>query len=439
VSDWLLLLVSLALVAACGVFVAAEFSFLAVNRAAIEDQSADGDTAARGVLRALRSLSTQLSGAQVGITVTNLAIGLLAQPAIGRLLNPLLADIDITDASADTISILVGLIVATVVTMVFGELVPKNLALANPEAVAKAVQGPNRFFTALTKPLSGGFNATANAIVRALGVEPSEELATARNPQELVSLVRHSATTGTLSDRTAGLLKNALTFDDQLAGDVMTPRIKVRHLPAGASMIDLLRAAAASGRSRFPVTGEDIDDVVGVVNLVEAFAVPADQRSTTAVATAARPVHAVPGTLPVDDVLALMVATHTHMVIVVDEYGGLDGVITREDLVEELVGELDDEHDDPRDSAGAVSNVGPWRLSGLLRPDEVFDLTGVWLPDESDYETIAGLIVSRLHRIARVGDSVEIGDAVLRVETMDRLRIDRVTLSRRRSDLEGSS
>lgn len=439
-GDWVLLSVALLLVAACAVFVAAEFSLLAVNRAAIEEQSVRGDAAARGVLRSLTSLSTQLSGAQVGITLTNLAIGLLAEPAVGRLLSPLLADAGLTEATAVTISTLVALIAATGVTMVFGELIPKNLALAHPQATAKAFQAPTRLFTTLTKPLSGGFNAVANLVVRAFGVEPSEELASARNPQELVSLVRRSAAKGTLSGDTASLLNNALTFDDQHADDVMTPRTKVTYLSAEASMIDLLAAAERSGRTRFPVTGDDVDDVLGVVSVLDAFAVPVDQRHATEVRAAAKPVRAVPASLPVHELLASMVANGTELVIVVDEFGGLDGVITIEDLIEELLGELDDEHDTPEFPSEHVGNKnGPWSLSGLLRPDEVWELTGVSLPDEAGYETVAGLMLSRLRRMPVVGDQVRIGNVTLEVETMDRLRIDRVKLSKvQRLGREGS-
>jgi len=226
-----LLIVSIGLVAACGVFVAAEFSLIAVNRQTVERMAAHGDRKARGVLGALRSLSSQLSGAQVGITVTNLGIGFLAEPSIARLLEGSLVSIGLPEQIVHGVAVTAGITIATGFTMVFGELVPKNLAIAKPIGTAKAVEAPQRFFTYIMKYPIAVLNHSANFLLRRAGVEPQEELASARSADELISLVRRSAEKGTLPQETALLLERSLNFGDYTAADVMTPRIRVRALP----------------------------------------------------------------------------------------------------------------------------------------------------------------------------------------------------------------
>ncbi|HUR74294.1 MAG TPA: hemolysin family protein [Sporichthya sp.] len=426
------LLAAFALVLACGVFVAAEFAFLSVNRTSIEQAARSGDSGAKGVLAALQSLTTQLSGAQVGITLTNLAIGFLAEPAISDLLHGPLTDWGLSSSAAGTVGAIVALTLATIVTMVLGELVPQYLALAHPSAVARVVQRPIRMFTLATKPLSSGLNIVANRVVRAFGVEPTEELAHARNPEELVFLVQRSAEHGTLHEPTAHLLRKVLTFDDLHASDVMTPRTRVATVPATASVADLLEIARESGRSRYPVVGDTVDDVRGVASLLDAFAVPVDERATTEVARIATEPHLVPSVLPADDLLSGLLEGAAQLAIVLDEFGGLDGVVSLEDLVEELVGDVVDEHDadsPPQSDDGPRDPDTPWVISGLLRPDEVRELTGVEIPDGGlVYETLGGLVLATLGRVPEAGDHVTVGGVELTVVTMDGRRVDRVEL-----------
>lgn len=431
---------ALALVFACGLFVAGEFALLSVNRSAVEEAAGAGDAGARGVLRALQSLTTQLSGAQVGITLTNLAIGFLAEPAVSRLVRPRLRSWGVSASTSNTVAPAIALAIATVVTMVLGELVPQYLALAHPAAVARAVQRPLRVFTLLTRPLSGGLNGVANRLVGALGVQPTEELASARTPEELVFLVRRSAAQGTLKDATAELLRRVLIFDDKHASDVMTPRTRVATLSTADTVSELLEMARSTGRSRFPVVGQGVDDVRGVVSLLDAYAVPAERRNRTRVAEITTPAHFVPSVLPLDDLLAGLLRDGAQLAVVVDEFGGLDGVVSLEDLLEELVGDVVDEHDsEPVSARPSVADptMTTWTLSGLLRPDEVRDLTGVEIPDgEAVYETLAGLIMASLGRVPRPGDQIATGEVELRVVSMDGRRVDRVQMSRATADSE---
>jgi CBS domain containing-hemolysin-like protein len=425
------LAVAFLLVVANGLFVAAEFSLLTVSRTAVEQAAKDGDAGAAGVLRALRTLTTQLSGVQVGITLTSLAIGFLAEPSVANLFRPRLLDWGASVSTADAIAATLGLALSTVATMVLGELVPQYLALAHPVGVVRAVQRPLRLFTFVTRPISGGLNIVANRMVGALGVEPTAELASARNPEELVYLVQRSAEEGAMQNTTAELLRRVLTFDEKHAWDVMTPRTRVTTVGTADSVAELIEIARESGRSRFPVLGQSVDDVRGVVSLLDAWAVPATRRDTTRVGEITKPAHFVPSVLPVDDLLAGLLLESAQLAIVLDEFGGLDGVVSLEDLLEELVGEVLDEHDTEPDRPTEDRTATTWTLSGLLRPDEVRDITGVELPDDSAiYETLAGLIMSSLGRVPHSGDEVTVAGVHLRVLAMDGRRVDQVEVRR---------
>ncbi|CAN5364588.1 hemolysin family protein [soil metagenome] len=436
---WLLLGVAIVLILLSGVFVAAEFAFVTVDRNQVERDAASGDAAALGVQQGLRSLSTQLSGAQVGITVTNLGIGFLAEPAISEIISGPLEALGLPAGAVQPTALTLGIGLSTILTMLFGELVPKNIAIAVPMATARATQRPMRLFTAATRGPIHILNGSANAIVRRLGIEPQEELRSARSSTELASLIARSADEGTLDADTAELMERSVEFGTRTAGEIMTPRVRTRSLEVNdraSAVIDLTRH---TGHSRFPVLDDD-DNVVGTVHVKNAVALPSHERSTTKVKhLMAKPV-VVPDSLRLDPLMALLRADGFQMAVVLDEYGGHAGIVTLEDVIEEIVGDISDEHD--RLGARARQRRdGSWSLSGLLRPDEVEDVTGVELPESEDYDTIAGLVLQSLGRIPSVGDiaEVEVPDrsdpeqpghllAVLAVEHMDGLRIDRLGL-----------
>ncbi|MCD9155252.1 hemolysin family protein [Aeromicrobium duanguangcaii] len=442
-TEWLLLFTSFLLMLACGVFVAAEFSFVTVDRATIEREAAAGDRGAQGTAKALHSLSTQLSGAQLGITITNLAIGFLAEPAIGRLLHDPLTSFGLSGGGLNAASYAIALILSTFVTMLVGELIPKNLALSLPQQTAAYTQLMQRAFTkAMAWPIRG-LNNMANRTLLWLGVEPQEELRSARSPLELRSLVLRSASEGAIDDETADLVARSIAFGDRTAADVRTPRVRVHFLEERDTAMDLIEAARQTGHSKFPVIGRSPDDVVGVVHVKQAVAVDPDRRRSVRLSEIAERAATVPDTLELDPLLVQLREQNNQMAIVMDEYGGTDGIVTLEDLVEEIVGDIADEHDRVSDSSRHRRD-GTWSLSGLLRPDEVFEQTGVALPEGEDYETIAGLMLERLGRLAVRDDVVVLqvdstpendeDDAVpltvrLRVERLDGRRIDRIALT----------
>ena len=423
-GPWLLLLLVVVLIAAQAVFVAAEFSLVTIDRTSVEADARAGDRSAVGIMAALRSLSTQLSGAQVGITVTSLVVGFLAEPSLGQLLSGPLTALGMPEETSLAVAFAAAFVIATAAQMVFGELIPKNAAISEPRRVAAIVTPAQRGFTTVVSPLIRLTNGNANWILRRLGFEPVEELASARSPEELISLARHSGRSGTLPEPTAALIGRSLRFGDRLAGDVMTPRTRVEMVPGSSSVAALLELSRRTGLSRFPVMGvEGPDDVLGVVTLRDALRVPVDERDTMTCRDVMSPVSVVPEVVPLDHVLPRVRGGH-HLVLVVDEYGGTAGILTLEDLVEELVGEVADEHDQPSLRSRRLRD-GSWQVSGLLRPEEVREV-GIPVPDSPDYETVAGFLVQQLGRLAEVGDSVTHAGWLFTVVSLDGHRIDTV-------------
>nr|WP_116205415.1 hemolysin family protein [Amycolatopsis circi] len=406
-----------------GLAVAAEFSLTALERSTVDaDVRQVGDKRSRTVQKAHRTLSFQLSGAQVAITLTTLITGFLAEPLIGDLVRPLLDAMGLPASAASWAAVAVALVLATFLSMILGEMVPKNIAIARPLPTARAVSGYHARFSALFRWLITLMNNSANFVVRKFGIEPQEELRSARSPQELGSIVRSSAESGKLDTSTAELLDRSLRFGDRTADELMTPRVQVESLTVDDTIDDLIDISRRTGFSRFPVYTEDLDDVQGAVHVKQAFAVPAADRATTRIRSAMRPVPTVPESLPGDDLLNRLRDSRYQLAIVVDEYGGTAGLVTLEDVVEEIIGDVRDEHDDREAPAAQQLGADRWLVSGQLRADEVREITGFRMP-EGDYETIAGLILERLGAIPAEGDAVEVDGWRLAVTSMDRHRV----------------
>ena len=414
------LAIGLLLVLACGAFVAAEFSLITVNRNDVEAAAESGDKRAGGVLRGMKTLSTQLSGAQLGITVTNLGIGFLAEPAIAALVGPPLVDAGLSEVAARSASVALALVLATGMTMIFGELVPKNMAIAQPLRTAKLVVGFQRVFTTLFGLPIRLFNGNANAVVRALGVEPQEELSSARSADELSVLVKRSADEGALAEETASLVQRTLAFGDRRAHDAMVPRGRVDSLEVEQTVADLLELARETGHSRFPVQ-DDENEIAGVAHIRHGLAVPFDERPTTRVDAVMGPATFVPDTVPLDDLMDTLRAGGLQMAVVVDEFGDHAGLITLEDLVEEIVGEVRDEHDEETDDTPEPD--GSWDLDARMRPDEATERLGVTVPEHEDYDTLGGLVTMELGRLAEVGDEIVVDTDPAPGEEPARLRI----------------
>ncbi|WP_182111695.1 MULTISPECIES: hemolysin family protein [unclassified Actinotalea] len=425
-TEWLLVLLGVALTAGTAVFVAAEFALVTLDPALVDQEvQRTPDRRSRSVRRALAELSTQLSGAQVGITVTTILLGYTTQPAITDLLAGALGRNPRTEGIATALAAVGAILLVNGFSMLFGELVPKNLALSRPLATARAVAPLQRGFTTALRPVIVVLNDSANGLLRRMGVEPREELSGGRSAQELASLVRRSAEVGTLDEGTATLLTNSIELDTLTAVDVMTDRTRMEVVRRDHTAADVVARARATGHSRFPVIDTSHDDVVGLVHLRRAIAVPYDRRADVPAAALMDDAPRVPETVRLGPLLVELREHGMQMAVVVDEYGGTAGVVTLEDVVEELVGEVADEHD-PRRAGVHRTADDSWSVPGLLRPDELEEATGVVVPDEGAYETLGGLVMALLGRVPHAGDVVQVPGVLLQVEQMDGRRVERL-------------
>jgi CBS domain containing-hemolysin-like protein len=409
----------------CGFYVAGEFALVAVDRTRIESMADDGHKGARGVAAALKTLSFQLSGAQLGITITSLLIGFILEPTLGQALRSLF-DNFMSPSLASKVAVGVALALATATTMILGELVPKNLAIARPLNVAFGVTPPLRANNALFKPLIVMLNNAANFTVRLIGIEPTDELKGTRSLEELEVLIQSSREGGTIRETEYSLLTRSISFGGKTAGDALVPRTAMLTLRADETIPDLMEEALGSGHSRFPVTGEDNDDILGIANLKDCYQVPPELRASTKLSEIAQEALVVPESRDLKSLLVEMRRLRKQIVVVIDEFGSTAGIITIEDLVEEIVGEIEDEHDlTYLTPAAEERRSGVNVVDGMLRPDELRDATGLELPD-GDYDTLAGFLLTLFDRIPRRGDHCSYREWEFKVTDMDRNRIAKV-------------
>lgn len=422
--EWFMLGIGVVLTIGTGLFVASEFSLVNLDRGDLEARRERGETRLGMTIAALKITSTHLSSAQLGITLTTLLTGYTMEPAISSLLSGPLTALGIPAGAVPAIATTVAIVVATLVSMILGELVPKNFALALPIATAKLVIPFQTVFTMVFRPAVRLLNGTANGILKLFGIEAKEELSGARTAEELSSLVRRSASAGVLEADTATLLSRTLAFSRHTASDVMTPRLRIASVQRTEPAQAVLDLARKTGYSRFPVVDEDVDDVVGFVHVKQAVAVPRARRAKVPVSALQTDALRVPETMSLDTLLGELRGQGYQMAVVLDEYGGTSGIATLEDLVEEIVGEVADEHD--RTRADVVRGRDSLTFPGILRPDELLERAGVSVPEEGPYETVAGFVMNELGRLPAVGDEVLIDGGTLRVERLDGRRVDRI-------------
>ncbi len=414
-----------ALIAANGYFVAGEFAFVASRKSTLVADADDEQRGAGRALTVLERLSFMLSGAQLGITVTSLVLGYVAEPVLADALEPLLDTLGVPESGRSGIALLIAFILATMAQMVFGELAPKNLAIAKPEPVARWLASSTLLYLRVAGPIIRLFDGAANRLLRLVGVEPVEELSSAVSTEELDLIVDSSAESGHLTQAQASLLDRAIDFGELEASDAMVSWNRVVTIERSATAADL-RDRMATRHSRFPVIDAD-GDVCGVVHAKDLLGVPRGAYETTKIDQLVIEVLAVPESARLGVVLAELRDHATEMAIVIDEYGAPAGVVTLEDIVEELVGEIEDEYDPGATEVPVQVSDGVWAVAATVRPDEIERMTGIDLPD-GEYDTVAGLVLDRLERMAEVGDAVEVNGATIEVVDVDGFAIQRVTL-----------
>lgn len=397
------IVVILAITALTAYFVAQEFAYMAVDRSRLGAAAAAGDTAAKRALGVTQRTSFMLSGAQLGITVTGLLVGYVAEPLVGQALGAMLGGVGVPTAVGVGVGTVLALVLSTGVQMVFGELFPKNLAIARPEPVARWLASSTQLYLKLFGWLIWIFDQSSNLLLKMLGIEPVHDVEHSATPRDLEAIVARSRDSGDLPPALSLLLDRILDFPDETVDHAMIPRVHVGHF-APDDTLDTIRTEMSGGHSRYPVIDDD-DQVVGIVDLIDVLT--ARDESLTA-ADLARPAVLVPTLMKLPEMVQEFAITKQQMACVLDEYGGFAGVITIEDLAEELVGEITDEHDTDVAEVQAIAAAdGSWIVSGSTPVDEVERAMDRDLP-EGDYETLAGLLIAVHGRLPEVGTTVAI-------------------------------
>ncbi|KOG25660.1 membrane protein [Streptomyces viridochromogenes] len=420
------LLAVLVLTAGTGYFVAQEFAYVAADRLALAREAEAGDKRAARALTVLERLSFMLSGAQLGITVTGLVVGFLAEPSVSALLKPALEGTGLSTGAVSAISVVLAFVVATVLQMVLGELAPKNLALAVPERLAKSLASSTLVYLKIVGPVVRVFDGAANKLLRKVGIEPVEELHHGATLEELSHLIGESHEQGELPPDTAELLDHALEFSERTMDEVMVPRVDAVFVRKDATLTEAVELIATYGHSNYPVLGDHPDDVAGVLGVNELMRLPATAFGTTTAGEAARRPLLLPDTLPLPQAVAQMRERDDEFAVVLDEHGGVAGIVTYEDIAEELVGDIADESDTV--VTVAAPDGDGWKVDAGRRLDEIEDATGITLPEEDDYDTVAGLIIDRLGRFPTIGDRLTVDDVHIEVLSLDRHVPERVRI-----------
>ncbi|NMD58426.1 MULTISPECIES: hemolysin family protein [Tsukamurella] len=394
------ILVVLVITAFTGYFVAQEFAYMAVDRSRLTARAAAGDEASARALQVTKRTSFMLSGAQLGITVTGLLVGYVAEPMIGQGVGTLLGGVGVPTAVGVGIGAVLAVGLSTVAQMVFGELFPKNLAIARPEPVARRLALSTTLYLRAFGWLIRFFDQASNLLLRAVKIEPVHDVEHSATPRDLEHIVAASRDAGELPRELSTLLDRILDFPDHTAEHAMIPRSRVDVVRADESAAAVLDRMA-DGHTRYPVIGETADDLIGVITLHDLLSdATGDARARCRAAVV------VPGSMPLPTVVAQLTDAGQEMALVIDEYGGFDGVVTVEDIAEELVGEIDDEHDGS-DPEPAVREGAGWLLRGDVHLDEVERLLDVDL-EPGDAETLGGAVTARLGALPRVGDTTDL-------------------------------
>ena len=423
----------LLLLAANAFFVAAEFALVAARRTRVDAMIRRGDRKARTVKKALSDLYRQLSAAQLGITVASILLGYVAEDTVAHLFRSWFASLppSLSFLTRGGIASAVAVAVITFLHVVFGEQAPKAWAISHPEGTSRWVAAPLIFFSWITRPFTDLLNWSANVVLRIMGIKSTNpEHDRVHSPEEIRMIVEQSRKTGGMRAGDAKLLEGVFEFSEKNAREVMTPRTDIVALPAGASLAEAADRVAAAGRSRYPVTGESLDDVVGIVHAKDILR-GLLSGSEEPVQDIARPAFFVPGTREVEDVLADMKRQKVHLAIVLDEFGGTAGLVTMEDLLEEIVGPIYDEYDtaptiSPAATLAAAEGAVPI-VSGGTEIADVNRLLRLHLED-ADYTTIGGLLFGRLGRLPKVGDRVTLDGATFEILEMDGRRVGKVRI-----------
>jgi CBS domain containing-hemolysin-like protein len=413
-------------------FVGAEFALVRSRRTRLEAMTRSGDRLARFAVRASSNISRILSASQLGVTLASLGLGWVAESTVGDMFASVFAHLPfaIEVSMRLTLGATLALVVVTYLHVVFGELTPKGAALNHPEALARWLAPPLLFFAWITKPFTYTLNRSSQVILRALGQEKATSDEAVHSPEEIRLLVEQSQESGQMQAHDADLIDAVFEFSEKNAREVMTPRTELVALPVEATLSEVLDVVQESGLSRYPVYDESIDNIIGVVLAKDLLRLLAPRANMEAfdLPSIMRPVHVIPGSREVEEVLADFKRLKEHMAVVLDEYGGTAGVVTMEDLLEEIVGEILDEYDTSEDAEAPLhTRAGETLVPGSTHIGELNEHFSLTVPEE-DYTTIGGYVFGVLGRLPVVGDRVIAGGAIFTVREMDGRRIESLSV-----------
>lgn len=398
------ILIILSIIAANGYFVAQEFAYMAVDRTRLAARAAEGDASAKRALAVTKRTSFMLSGAQLGITVTGLVVGFVAEPLVGESLGVLLGGVGIPTEVGVTVGTIMALVAATIVQMIFGELFPKNLAIANSMPLARGLASSTLIYLTVFGWLIGFFDKSANLLLRALRIEPVHDLDVSVSADDLPRIIADSRDSGDLPHELSLMIDRILDFPQRDVEHAMIPRSQVDWLRPETTLSEI-HALMARGHTRYPVVEEDTP--VGVVHLTDVLARLSTGGADEPVTSVMRPATVVPTRMTLPDGLTQLIRTNNQLACVIDEYGGFAGVLTLEDLAEEIVGEITDEHDVVTGEPVVPAGDNIWLMDGSVHLDEAERAIGYDLP-RGDYETVAGMLIAELGALPLPGDTVTV-------------------------------
>ena len=416
-------LLVLFLVLANGFFVAAEFALVGVRRSRVETLAAGGDVRARRLLTLLDILNAYISATQLGITMASLALGWVGEPVFAHLLEAPLKGV-VSEVTLHTLSFAIAFSIITFLHIVLGELAPKTLALERAENVALLISWPLEAFYKVFRWPIRLLDWSGTRVVRLFGLHPSNEHASVYTESELRRLIDISRQSGHLEDEEQQLIHRVFDFSDTEVKEAMVPRPQVTALPLKASLDEVRNMFLSTGYSRLPVYGKSLDDIAGVLFRKDVDMGRVSDESFDLKALA-RPPEFIPATSSLGDALRRMQASRVHFVFVVDEHGGMEGILTLEDLLEEIVGDIDDEYDE--EVREQIKRDGEtYILDGMLAVRDANKHFGLALAEDGRYTTIAGYLLDKAGRLLRPGDRVEDVAGVFSVERVENRRISRV-------------
>lgn len=423
----LYLLATILLVFANGFFVAAEFALVKVRGTQLEVLEEDGNRLAGLAHSLVKHLDGYLSATQLGITLTSLGLGWIGEPAMARILEPVFHWAGLPEDMLHRTSVIVGFAVISFAHIVVGEVAPKSLAIAKPVGVSMAVSAPMRVFYVLFYPFLIVLNASSNLLLRMVGVEPAGTHSIAIAADELVRIAEQSAAGGQISAEQGAMVSNLFAFSERVAREIMVPRPRVHGIDLQADVRQELLTALEHGHSRYPVYEGDMDELVGVLHLKDLVQVEFSAVTADTLRGLARPPVLVPEQVRAEAVMRLMQSGRSHLAIVVDEHGAVSGVVSLEDALEELVGDIQDEYDHEDERVHATPDG--FELSGSLPLDELEEALEIDVSSEYS-DTVQGLLMERLERLPRVGDSIAVEPWILHVRAVEGRAVTRVAAIR---------